>query len=123
MPDAASIADRVKEYIASSPNIEARGMASLSPRAVAVMDNWDETDVYFNAASYKIIHESIWKRPGTEESCLFPPALEGTGLGVLEGVGRAPHVHGYSDALTFARSQLEPIVEEAKWYDKPVELR
>lgn len=117
-----SIVDRVNDYINGSEKIEAKGMARLSQEAVAVWDNYDETDVYFDRSSYRIVKEYLWKNDNGECS-LFPPALEGTGLGVLQGVGRAPQVRGYSDALGFARQQLEPIVEEAKWYDKPVEVK
>ena len=114
-----SIVERVKDYITSSEGIEARGMADLSPRAVAVMDNYGETDVYFDAESYKLIMEQIWKKDdGT--NILFPRALEGTGLGVLEGVGRAPQVSSYDDALGFAKTQLEPIVSEAEFHHHPL---
>ncbi len=45
------IADRVNDYIASSEKIKVLGMAELSERAVAVIDNFNETDVYFDVAS------------------------------------------------------------------------
>lgn len=122
MSDNESIVDRVTNYIAGSKDIEARGMAGLSPRAVAVMDNFNETDVYFDVGSYRVIMEGIWE-DGEGKNCLFPPALKGTGLGVLPGVGRAPQVRVYADALEFAKQQLEPIVEKAQFYDKPVELK
>ena len=122
MSDKVSITDRVKNYIAGWRDIEARGIARLSQRAVAVMDNYNETDVYFDTKSYKLIMEQIW-RDVRGDSCLFPQALKGTGLGVLPGVGCAPQIRGYADALEFAKQQLEPIVKEAQWYKKPIELK
>ncbi|GEM_PF-3703800 len=121
MSDNKSIVDRVKGYIAGSRDIEARGMAELSPMAIAVIDNYDETDIYFDAKSYKLRMEQVWK-DSKGKNCLFPPALEGTGLGVLQGIGKFPQVKGYDKALEFAKQQLEPILEESQFYKKPIEL-
>ena len=117
-----SIADRVTNYISNSEDIEVGGMADLSSKAVAVKDNFNEIDVYFDARSYSLIMERIW-RDGEGESCLFPPGLKGTGLGVLPGIGCAPQIRSYVDALEFAKQQLRPISEKDEFYDQPIELK
>lgn len=90
-------------------------------RAVAVLDNFGETDVYFDVGSYGIANEDIWK-DNEGKNCLIPPALEGTGLGVLSGIGRLPNVKGPYDALKFAREELIPQTKEAHWYKKPIKI-
>lgn len=117
-----SIADRVKDYIASSEKtpvpIRAEEISKISQKAVVVYDNFRETDVYFDYSSYGLAHEYIW-RDDEGKNGLIPPALEGTGLGVLPGIGRFPNVKGSYDALKFAKEELVPLTKEAQWYKKP----
>jgi hypothetical protein len=124
MQDKDSTLERVRNYIAGSKdkNIKARGIRRMSPTAVAILDNLHEIDVYFDAKSYRLIMEQIWK-DGCGNNHLFPPALKGTGLGVLQGLDRAPQVRSYADALEFAKQHLEPIVKEAHWYKRPLHLK
>lgn len=116
-----SIVDRVKAYFKDtfigSDDKDLREMAELSGRAVAVVEvvyDEEETNVYFDAASYKLTIPKIWTDSSTGKCSLFPSELDGTGLGVLLGIGRASAVKGFDDALGFASRHLEPIVEEAK---------
>jgi len=113
-----SLADKVREYVASLEGVEILGMRELSPRVVVVRDSMNETDVYFDTFSYKVIFEEIWKETDGR-SCLFPLQLEEIGLGLLPGIGRAPPINSYDQALAFAKDQLEPTCKEAQFYNKP----
>jgi hypothetical protein len=112
-----SIADRVKSYLEHSEKIKAKGIARISQRAVVVNDNYGETDVYFDAKSYRTIHQVIFG------DSLFPPSLRGTCLGLLPGKSSVPEIRGYADALRFARRELEPIVKEAQYLKRPVRVK
>ena len=107
---------RVKGYMEGSNDIEIVDMRLLSLGAVVVYDNHREFDVYFNRESFDVVHPEIW--PGDDGSpggYLFPKAMEGAGLGLLQGVGRAPPVTGFDDALEYAQQHLRPKDEANKW--------
>ena len=106
------LAEKVKKYIKNSPDLKMKKMVEFSPGVVCVHDNYDEWDVYFDKALYKPKHPRIW---GEDCEGLFPPGLDGTGLGVLPSLARAPRVYGFDDAFEFAKSQLEG----DDWYELP----
>ncbi len=110
-----NVADRVKECLAEIKNLEPIAMADISERAVAVFDNFKETDLYFDADSYVIKNPGIWK--GGE--ALFPAVLDGTGLGMLPGAALGKGVDNFYQALLFATLVLEPKNKEANWYHAP----
>lgn len=110
-----TIVQRVINYISSTEKIRIKKMAKLSDSAVAVYDNFKEFDVYFDSRSYRVRFEEVW-RNDDGRSALFPDSLVGTRLGVLVGIGMTPHVKNFTEALRYARLNLEPLTEEAKFY-------
>src|SRR6266480_1177297 len=113
-----SIVDKVRGYIASSAGqIIAQEISELSEKAVVVRDNHDETDVYFDTGSYIIAYAGAW-RNSDGDNVLVPPALRGTGLSVLPGIGRLPNIKDSTDAFNFAKQQLIPKNKEARWFKR-----
>jgi hypothetical protein len=115
------IVDRVRAYLESSEYdpvpIVATGITQLSRKSVAVRDTSGETDVYFVLRSYKIAHPGVWK-DSRGDNTLVPPALRGTGLGVLQGTACYPQIRDSESALGIAKSELIPLTKEAKWFTR-----
>ena len=75
----------------------------------AVHDSLGEYDVYFDPDLWDVIFPQIWG------DGLYPPAAKEHNLGILPGVGRAPKIRSFIEALYFAKGQLEP---KASWHAK-----
>ena len=121
MADEGSIAERVRNYFGASGETQAKKMARLSSKAVAVVSGPDETDVYFDIRSYQPTMIELWDYDGGNNH-LFPDAPGKFGLGVLPGKGVIPPVGSYLHALEVAKQQLLPLEESANFLDVPVEL-
>lgn len=111
-----SVPNLVRRHIAGLPGQEVISMVHLAPRAVAVFDNRFETDVYFAVDAFRLSLEGL-------ESLLFPPVMQGSGLGVIYGLSTFPAVEGPYEALNFAKLFITPLRHEYLWYDNPVPVR
>ncbi len=112
------IVNRTLDYVLKFQD-EIEGITKLSKQAVVVhsrVNGINEFDIYFDAKSYNIINK-IWTDKDGRNS-LLPPKLHKIGLGVLSGISHAPPIKNYADALEFAKICLDPIVENAKFYEQ-----
>lgn len=82
-------------------------MATFAPGLVAVRDSMGETDTYFDASMWEAVMPEIWKSEIGNH--LFPPALDGTGIGVLPGIGTTRPMKFFRQVKAYALDHLKRI--------------
>ena len=90
--------DKVFKYGVRNPKCLAREMAELAPGLVAVYDVSNEYDTYFDSSRWEISRPEIW---GDSVWVTKDPSM-----GVLQGIGCAPPIDSFEQALWFAGVNL-----------------
>lgn len=88
-------------------------MFEFAPGVVGAFDSTGEFDAYFDRAAWGPSDPGLWG------DSLYPPGLNGTGLGVLPGVGMAPPPRNFSELFEFAKQGLKSRTRDRDWYDTP----
>src|SRR3989338_9957681 len=105
--------NRVLDYTQKHLDCKAREMAELAPGIAAVYDASNEVDTYFDRKQWEASNHPLWG------NSLFPPGLEGTGIGVLQGVGSMPRISDFDQALGYAQRNLKSTTADVKMYEQP----
>ena len=114
----ASLLTRLIGYLERQHEFGVIEMAELAPGVIGIRNDYGkgECDAYFDLAQWEGAYPDLW---GDE---LTPPSLAALRMGVLEGIGKFPHVQSINDLLTFASSQLRPIDPGDTFHPAPVAL-
>lgn len=109
--------ERFRKAAKAKVPFEVVEMQELAPGVIAVHDTMNEFDTYFDRERWEPTMPQIWGEEG--DPCgLYPPTLEGTGIGILPGAGRAPQPHNFSGVTEYAKKQLQPTASDC-WHEEP----
>ncbi len=98
---------RVLEYTERQPGSGVREMAELAPGMVAVCDVSQQMDIYFDREKWGAARPNDW---GDE---LYPPGLQGTGIGVLENPRKFPRGLDLKYARWYAEDVLKTVASDS----------
>lgn len=99
----------VRRYIRGT-NFRIVGIMEFAPGILGVLDTDNEYAAYFNVGFWGPKAPALWG------DSLYPPGLEGTGLGVLEAIGSMPSPNDFYLLREFAERNLKSLEGRHVWY-------
>jgi len=110
-----------EKTLSTIPITDMRQLTALGRGVVCLYNPFDGCiDTYFSASSWKLGNDAGFEENGDN---VFTPGLEGTGLGVLQGISRVPRVSTRKDALDYVSRVLEPANGQAGFYSRPRRIK
>ena len=100
-------------YASMGPAYAITRVAELAPGIVAVEDASGECDALFDQERWEYTYPKIWEPP------MGSAALKAENIGLLPGLGRAPHVTTIEEMVEFAQQQLMPKDTGTVWCTVP----